>query len=157
MPTYTKNNSSEKSSKYGDLPFGNNAIRRIRMETNAAGILKESNATAAVAIADILVLEELPKGFVWHDAIAVVSTAAGQAATVNIGFRYADGVDDASFPQSNTAFFAALALNATSRTSTVTKLPMKPLPKAAYVVAVVAGAALSSASVTQVAIEGEQL
>lgn len=158
MPTYTKKNHSGKSRRYGDIPFGNNAIRRVHLEADSAGALKDSDAAGvAIEIADVLVLEELPKGFVWHDAVAIVSTAAGQAATANIGFRYADGVDDATFPQSDTAFFAALALNATSRTETVSKLVMKPLPKAANVVVVIAAAALTSALVAQVAIEGEQI
>lgn len=158
MATYNKKNWSKKAGRFGENAFGNQMVTRLRMETDAAGILKEvtDKAAVAVAIGDIIVLDEMPKGFVWHNALEVISTAAGQAATVNVGFRYSDGVDDATFPQSDTAFFSALALNATSRGATVSVKEMKPLPKAAKIVVVVAAAALSSALVAQFVIEGEQ-
>lgn len=158
MATYLKKDWSKKSGKFGDNAFGNQMVTRLRMETDSAGIMKEvtDKSAVAVAIADVIVLDELPKGYALHDMIAVISTAAGQAATVNVGFRYSDGVDDASFPQSDTAFFSALALNATSRTRTASVKEIKPLPKAAKVVVVVAGAALSSALVAQFVMNGEQ-
>jgi hypothetical protein len=158
MATYLKKNYSKKARRFGENAFGNQMVTRLRMETTAAGIMKEvsDKAAVAVAIADVIILDEMPKGFVWHNALEVISTAAGQAATVNVGFRYSDGVDDATFPQSDTAFFAALALNATSRGATVSVKEMKPLPKAAQLVVVVAGAALSSALVAQFVILGEQ-
>lgn len=158
MATYLKKNYSKKARRFGENAFGNQMVTRLRMETDAAGIMKEvsDKAAVAVAIGDVIVLDEMPKGFEWHEALEVISTAAGQAATVNVGFRYSDGVDDATFPQSDTAFFAALALNATSRSRTASVKEMKPLPKAAQLVVVVAGAALSSALVAQFVILGEQ-
>lgn len=158
MATYFKKNWSKKAGRYGEMPNGNQMITRLRLETNSSGIMKEvtDGAAAAVAIADVIILDEMPKGFIWHDMLRVISTAAGQAATVNVGFRYSDGVDDATFPQSDTAFFSALALNATSRGSTVSVKELKPLPKAAKIVVVVAGAALSSALVAQFVLLGEQ-
>lgn len=157
MATYTKTGAAAGARRYGDEPFGNSIVRRLRMSANSDGELLEISQTpAAVVATDVIELAHIPAGFTWHDAIAVVSTAAGEAMTFNIGFRYADGVDDATFPESDTVFFSALAANSAVRTRTTNARVLKPLPKPAKLVAIAAGVTLASALEMQIVIMGEQ-
>lgn len=133
-----------------------NITAPYKFQTNSSGILIDSSASAALAIGDKIRVAFLNEGFEVTDAAALVSTAAGQVATANIGFEYVDGVDDSSYPQSATAFFSALALNSAARTRTTSTKLIKPLPKPAYLTATIAGAALSSAMVAQIILNGVQ-
>ncbi len=133
-----------------------NITALYELQTDSSGILVGSSASAALAIADKIRVAFLNDGFEVTDAAALVSTAAGQAATANIGFEYVDGVDDSSYPQSATAFFSALALNSAARTRTTSAKVIRPLPKPADLTVTIAGAALSSALVAQIVLNGVQ-
>lgn len=133
-----------------------NITALYEFQTDSSGILIGSSASVALAVADKIRVAFLNEGFEVTDAAALVSTAAGQAATANIGFEYADGVNDSSYPQSATAFFSALALNSAARTRTTSVKVVRPLPKPAYLTVTIAGAALSSALVAQIVLNGVQ-
>jgi hypothetical protein len=133
-----------------------NITALYKLQADSSGILTESSASAALAIGDKIRVAFLNEGFEVTDAAALVSTAAGQEVTASIGFEYVDSLDDSSYPQSATAFFSALALNSAARTRTTSTKVIKPLPKPAYLTVTIAGAALSSALVAQITLNGVQ-
>ncbi len=154
MATVTKKYAASQQ-QHGGVPYGNASKLKFTFETNANGSLKDGNSLAALAIADKVVLGKLPAGFEIHDALAITSDAFTASVTHNIGFEYVDGADDASVPQDADYFFTALS-NAAGRTraNNTAVRPIK-LPKDAWLVAVVAGAAHASVGVLDIVIEGE--
>ncbi|PPC98356.1 MAG: hypothetical protein CTY35_05390 [Methylotenera sp.] len=154
MATVTKKNAYSQA-QHGGVPYGNASKLKFTFETKANGSLKDGNSTAALAIADKVILGKLPAGFEIHDALAIVSDAFTASVTHAIGFEYVDGADDAEVPQDADYLFAALS-NAAGRTraSNTAVRPVK-LPKDAWLVAVVAGAAHASGGVLDLVIEGE--
>lgn len=136
--------------------IGNCSKEVYPVEADSSGVLKDSSSSTALVAGDIVRAVYLPKGFEVTDIQALVSTAAGQAMTANIGFAYADGVDDASYPQSATAFFSALALNSAARTRTTSAKMARKLPKDAYLIVTCAGVTLASAMKLQLILEGVQ-
>lgn len=142
--------------QYGGFsPFGNLSTLPFKLETTATGAATNANSTAAIASGDKVVLGELPAGMSLQDYIATVSTAFTALVTANIGFEYADGVDDASVPQNASYFGAAVALNTAGVYRKTTTTAPVILPKAANLILTTAGAANAKAARVDVFVLGE--
>ena len=141
----------------GFTPYGNVTTIRATLQTNATGAAIHSDSAAAIGVADVVVLEKLPEGFLLEDAQVIVSTPMTASATGSLGFIYADGVDSTDVPQ-DAAYFGT-GLNAATagriRTSS-TKAPVR-LAKEAYLVWTQAGAANAKASRIDVIVHGERM
>ena len=142
----------------GVTPYGNLTTLRYLLQTTAAGIVAMSNAVAAVAVNDAISFEyPLPAGFLIEDLQVIVSDHFGASVTCDIGFAYADGVDDTNYPQDLTYFGSALALSAAARLRTTSAKALFALPKDAYLVVTVKGAAIAEAGKAQIVVHGERL
>lgn len=140
----------------GFTPYGNVSTLRCVLETNASGAPLNANSTAALAIADVVVLDFLPEGFVPEDAQIIVSTGMSASVTGSLGFAYADGVDSAEVPQDAAYFGAGLNLATAARLRTASnKAPVK-LPKEAYLVLTLAGANNAKVSRLDFVVHGER-
>jgi len=115
-------------------PSGN-ASRMLFSMGTVAGVVSDSDATAALGSGDTVKLGILPAGMTLTGGMGAVSDAFTASSTAAIGFAYCDGVDVAAVPQDADYFFAALALDAQSRTA-ANNLAVNPvtLPKDAYLV-----------------------
>ena len=113
----------------GFSPFGNVTALSYAYATNATGVVIGSNATAPVAIGDIIYVGTAPQGFVFHNIYGTIA---------KVGFEYVDGADSTELPQ-NVDIKTALLV---------------PLPKDAHIY-VTAGAAASSAAKYRFALVGE--
>ena len=139
----------------GVSPFGNVTSLPFTLETNASGAAVNSNSSAAIALGDKVVLGELPAGMCLQDYLATVSTGFTALVTANIGFEYADGVDDATVPQNASYFGAAVALNTAGVYRKATTTAPVVLPKAANLILTTAGAANAKAARLDVFVLGE--
>lgn len=139
-------------------PYGNGWKKKFTFQTTAAGVAVNTDKATAVAIGDVVRLGIMPAGVELHDALAIVSDAFTALTTAKIGFAYVDGVDDASVPQDDDYFFAALATSSAGRTS-ANNTAVRPvrLPKDAYLILTRAGAADASVGVMDLIVEGENL
>lgn len=136
---------------------GNLSVLAFLAITAASGALAESDSAAAVAAGDVLDLGPLPAGMRLDDSITRVSTAWTAAVTGSLGFKYEDGVDDATVPQDAAYFGAGIALNAAGLyRASGGKAPVT-LPKPARLILTIAGAANAKASRTDISVIGEQL
>lgn len=141
----------------GFTPYGNVTTIRATLQTNATGAALNSNSAAAIAAADVVVLEKLPEGFLLEDAQVIVSTPMTASATGSLGFIYADGVDSTDVPQDAAYFGTGLNAAAAGRIRTAgTKAPVR-LAKEAYLVWTHAGAANAKASRIDVTVHGERM
>lgn len=139
----------------GVSPFGNLSTLPFKLETSATGAATNANSTAAIASGDKVVLGELPAGMRLQDFLARVSVGFTAAVTANIGFEYADGVDDATVPQDASYFGAAVTINTAGvyRLAT-TKAPVT-LPKDANLILTTGGAANAKAASVDLFVIGE--
>lgn len=139
----------------GASPFGNLTTLPFKLETSATGAATNANSTAAIASGDKVVLGELPAGMCLQDFLARVSVGFTAAVTANIGFEYADGVDNTTVPQDASYFGAAVAINTAGvyRLAT-TKAPVT-LPKAANLILTAGGAANAKAARVDLFVIGE--
>ena len=145
------------NSRYGNRPFGNDAVYRFVVETGATGILLRSReATVPLAINDELKIGRLQAGMVPDTMKAIVSNHFGAGVTASFGFAYADGVDSAELPQSATYFGTGIVLSAAAEVAIPIKAKLAALPKDAYLTITVTGAAISKAGYMDVVVRGEQ-
>ena len=145
------------NSRYGNRPFGNDAVYRFVVETGATGILLRSReATVPLAINDELKIGRLQAGMVPDTMKAIVSNHFGTGVTASFGFAYADGVDSAELPQSATYFGSGILLSAVGEIPVPIKAKLAPLPKDAYLTITITGAAVAEAGYMDVVIRGEQ-
>lgn len=141
----------------GFAPYGNVTTIRATLQTNATGAAINSDSAAAIAVADVVVLEKLPEGFLLEDAQVIVSTPMTASATGSLGFIYADGVDSTDVPQDAAYFGTGLNAATAGRIRTAgTKAPVR-LVKEAYLVWTQAGAANAKASRIDVIVHGERM
>lgn len=145
------------NSRYGNRPFGNDAVYRFVVETGATGILLRSReATVPLAINDELKIGRLQAGMVPDTMKAIVSNHFGAGVTASFGFAYADGVDSAELPQSATYFGAGIVLSAVGDIPVPIKAKLVALPKDAWLTMTITGAAVAEAGYMDVVIRGEQ-
>lgn len=153
MPTITKTQ-KDPSVSLGATPWGNLTALRYLLETNASGAVVGSNSPAAVGIGDIVRIGPLPAGFRFVDSEVIVATGMTATITGNLGFAYADGVDDADVPQDNDYFGAALNVATAARLRNTTSNASITLPKEAWLTLTTAVAANAKASKIEVVIFG---
>lgn len=139
----------------GASPFGNVTALPFKLTTVANGSASNANSSAAIGLGDKVVLGELPAGMCLMDYLASVSTAFTALVTANIGFEYADGVDDASVPQDAAYFGTAVALNTAGTYRLANAKAPVTLPKTANLILTTAGAANAKAAQVDVFVIGE--
>lgn len=154
MTTSTKK-ALKSVAQFGSAPYGNNSVLSFNVTTNSSGIWTDGSLATAGATTDEFIVGILPAGMRLDDCLAIVSDAFAASQTIKLGFRYVDGVDSTAVPQDADYFFAALALSAQGRTR-ANNLAVAPvvLPKDAYLVLDVDGAAMSVAGVLDIFVEG---
>lgn len=142
----------------GFTPYGNLSTLRYALQTSTSGVLVNSNASAALAVNDVITFEyPLPAGFLMEDLQVVISDHFGANVTADVGFTYADGVDDATYPQDAAYFGAGLLLSANARLRTTSSKKLFALPKDAYLTVTIKGAAVAEAGLAQIIVHGERL
>ena len=142
----------------GAARYGNLSTLRYLLETNASGVVLHSNAGEALAVDDVVSFEyPLPAGFLVEDVQVIVSAAFGDDVTANVGFAYADGVNDDDYPQDATAFGSALVLSAAGRIRTSSSKALFRLPKDAYLTVTLKGADAEAAGKAQIVVHGERM
>lgn len=139
----------------GASPFGNVTALPFKLTTAANGSASNANSSAAIGLGDKVVLGELPAGMCLMDYLARVSIAFTASVTANIGFEYADGVDDASVPQDAAYFGTAVALNTAGTYRLANAKAPVTLPKTANLILTTAGAANAKAAQVDVFVIGE--
>lgn len=145
------------NSRYGNRPFGNDAVYRFVVETGATGILLRSReATVALAVNDELKIGRLQAGMVPDTMKAIVSNHFGAGVTASFGFAYADGVDSADLPQSATYFGTGIVLSAVGDIPVPIKSKLVALPKDAWLTMTITGAAVAEAGYLDLVVRGEQ-
>ena len=153
MATITKKKILNQS-QFGGTPYGNKAVLKYNLTTNAVGAFVDSDVATGIALGDVVRLGVLPAGMNIYDSQVIVSDAFTALVTANLGFAYVDGVDSAAVPQSATYFGSALVLNAVGRLRNATTNAPITLPKDAYLIATTAGAANAVVGVADVFVEG---
>lgn len=137
----------------GAASDGNMTTCRFAVSTNAAGAVVGTNTTAPLAAADVIDIGPLQEGFTLEDAQLVVQAPIG-GGSIKLGFVYEDGEDHPTVPQ-DAAFFGVFAGGTAARVRSVgTKVPV-PLPKAARLIATLAGATVANGKAMFIVI-GEQ-
>lgn len=139
----------------GFTPYGNLTVLAFMLATNATGAVIDSNSTSAVAIGDVIDLGELPQGFRLDDAQIIVTTGMTATVTGSLGFKYSDGEDDTTVPQSAYYFINGGDL-ATAGRLRANGTKLVELPKTARLILTVAGAANDKASDIKVLVSGER-
>ena len=144
-----------RSRQFGSVPYGNVTSLPFQLTTNATGAAVGADSTAALAIADKVVLGTLPAGFRLDDSFAVISTGFTASVTCSLGFQYEDGVDSAEVPQDAAYFGSGIVLSAAARLRNASSKAIVTLPKAASLILTVAGANNAKAAKVDVVIQGE--
>jgi hypothetical protein len=142
--------------QFGGVPYGNKWSDRFTLETNASGVFVDSDQATALIVADKVRLGVLPAGVELHDILTIISDAFTAATTLGLGFEYVDGVDSTAVPQDAAYFIAAggLVTSATGITRKTTVTKPVTLPKAAYLIATIAGATHASVGVVDFVVDG---
>lgn len=139
----------------GVSPVGNLTVLPFQLVTNAAGGVTPADVETALQIGDVVDLGPLPAGMRLDDSFMRISTALTASVTGSLGFKYADGVDDAKVPQDAAYFGAGLVLNAAATLRNATSKAIVTLPKEARLILTMAGAANAKASKVDIRIIGE--
>ena len=147
-----------KASRYGKFggvsPYGNVTALVFSLATNATGQVADSDATAALAIGDVIDLGELPEGMRLDDAQALIITPMTASVTGKLGFKYSDGVDVSEVPQDDDYFLASTSL-ATAGRKRADGSTLVTLPKPARLILTIAGAANAQISDIKFIVTGE--
>lgn len=154
MATSTKK-ALKSVAQFGGTAYGNQSVLRFNVTTNSSGVWTDGSLATAGGTSDELIVGILPAGMRLDDCLAIVSDAFAASQTIKLGFRYVDGVDSTAVPQDADYFFAALAISAVGRTR-ANNLAVAPvrLPKDAYLVIDLDGAAMSTVGILDILVEG---
>ena len=136
---------------------GNLPRYRSTLKTTATGGAINANISTPLAVNDVVTLNTMPAGMVLHDETIIVSTPFSAGVTASLGFVYADGVDRTDVPQNPAYFGAGIVLSAAARLRTTSTAALVRLPKEAYLVLTITGAANAQAGVLDVLVDGERL
>ena len=152
--TTVNQNYMTQAKQFGGVPFGNQTNLTFNFTTDSSGVFTNSDLTTAVQVADVLRLGIIPAGFQMQDALVIISDAFTGSTTASIGFAYCDGVDVTAAAQDAAYFASALATSSTGVSrKTGVKAPIK-LPKDAYLILTIAGAAHASVGIMDVIVQG---
>lgn len=142
----------------GFTPYGNLTTLRYTLQTRADGAPLHSHDVVPLEIDDVIRFQyPIPAGFVMEDLQLIVSTAFGAGVTADIGFAYADGVNDTAHPQDAVYFGTGVQLSAAARIRTASNKALFALPKDAYLILTVKGADIEAAGKAQLVLHGERL
>jgi hypothetical protein len=141
--------------RFGGTPYGNATLHAFKLSGVAGGVLADTDKATAPVVGDVIRIGVLNAGLFIVDGKGIVSTAFTAATNCKVGFAYVDGVDDATVPQDDDYFHAALSLNAIGRTESNnnTVVPLT-LPKDAYLILTWAGATNAAAGVLDYIVSG---
>lgn len=143
------------SNNFGGVPYGNLAVEHYNITAKANGSIEGSNTVTAPRVNDVLILGTLEQGFRLDDAQIIVKTPMTTGITADIGFVYADGVDDTKVPQ-DAAYFASGANLATAGRLRASTAKLVCLPKDAFLMVTIKGAANAKAADIDILISGEK-
>jgi hypothetical protein len=146
MATITKLGVGDKANRLGSTPYGNLAVFRYTLTTNAAGAVINGDSSAAIGIGDVVNIDIIPAGFRIVDSQVIIKTAMTAAVTAKVGFIYADGVDVPAAPQDAAYLGAALVMSAAARLRNATVKSGLALRKDAWLTMTIAGAANAKVS-----------
>lgn len=156
MPNYTINGASK--SRFGNVPYGNEAVYRFPVETIATGGLASiAGVRTPLAVNDVVSIGRLQAGMVPDTVKVIVSTAFGAGVTASFGFAYADGVDSTEVPQSPTYFGTGIVLSAVGEIQVPLKTRLLKLPKDVTMTMTITGAAVAKVAFADVIVKGELL
>lgn len=156
MATVTKKRAKD-AQTFGSVPYGNISRLLYRLETNSSGAMVNSDSTSALAISDVARVGLVPAGFRLDDMQVIVSNAFPASCTCSVGFAYKDGVDDTSVPQSASFFGSGIALSSAARIRSSASNAPVVLPKDAWLIVTIAGAAVNEVGIADFLINGEQV
>jgi hypothetical protein len=155
MATITKNKVRKLPDPgFDGVPYGNVAKFGYNFTTDSSGAMKESDEPNAVATGDKVLLGVIPGGTRLTDCDVVISDAFTGSTTMDLGFEYVDGVDDANVPQDADYFLDGASTAATGRIRQDTPVAPVTLPKDAYLILTVGGADHASIGIMDIFIEG---
>lgn len=141
--------------QFGNTPYGQYSAIKYGITTGAAGFVNNAGLSAGTTdIGDVIVIGTLQQDQLLIDSQTIVKVAMTAAVTGSLGFRYSDGVDDATVPQDAAYFGTGLVLNATGLLRKNTAKLVK-LPKEAQLILTIAGAANAKVSEIDFIIMGE--
>lgn len=143
------------SNNFGGVPYGNLAVEHYNITAKSNGSIEGSNTVTAPQANDVLILGTLEQGFRLDDAQIIVKTPMTTGITADIGFAYADGVDDAKVPQDG-AYFASGANLATAGRLRASTAKLVCLPKDAFLTVAIKGAANAKSADIDILISGEK-
>lgn len=138
----------------GSPPYGNVTQLPFVLTTDSSGVAENSDDATAVANGDVIDLGPLPAGMRLADADMFITTAMTASVTGKLGFKYTDGVDDATVPQDDDYFFTAYSLASAARKRADTG-NLVTLPKAARLILTIGGADNAKVSDIKFLISGE--
>ena len=138
----------------GTPPYGNVTSIAYPMTTDSAGQVENSDASAGLAIGDVVDLGLLQDGWRLDDASIFVATGMTASVTGSLGFKYEDGEDDDDVPQDAAYFGSSFDLATAGRLRANTG-KLVTLPKPARLILTIAGAANAKASDIKVLVVGE--
>lgn len=142
--------------QFGSAPYGNLSTLAFEVATDSTGKVINSDATAALAIGDVIDLGQLPEGMRLEDADLIIATAMKTNVTGDLGFKYEDGVDSADAPQ-DAAYFINDGSLATAARVRATGHKLVVLPKPARLILTIAGAGNDKVSDIRVLVKGEMV
>ncbi len=156
MSTVTKKFLSQERSNA--QPAGNTWSQIYALDVNSSGIFASSDLATAIQIGDIIRFGIIPAGITLTDASVIISNAMKAATTYKLGFAYVDGVDVAAVPQDDDYFIVAGTASSSAARTVANNTGIRPitLPKDAYLIMTIAGAAQDEASVVDVIVRGIQ-
>lgn len=126
----------------GAVSDGNLSTLQFPVKTNAAGAVIGTGVATPLAANDILDLGPLQEGLRLEDAQAIIKAPIG-GGSIKLGFAYEDGVDRADVPQDND-YFGTFAGGTAARVRTTAANGAVVLPKAARLIATLAGATVAN-------------
>jgi hypothetical protein len=140
------------------MPAGNTWSQIYALDVNASGIFANSDLATAIQIADVIRFGIIPAGITLTDAVVIISNAMKANTTYKLGFAYADGVDVTAVPQDDDYFIVAGTASSSAARTVANNTGVRPvtLPKDAYLIMTIAGAAQDEASVIDVVVRGLQ-
>ncbi len=156
MATVTKKNARNlPDPPFGNVPYGNAAKLHYTFATNSSGVMVDSDAAVAVANADKVVLGVLPAGLLLATALAIISDAFTASTTMDVGFEYVDGEDDADVPQDADYFYDGTSSASQDRIAADNDgVAPVILPKDAFLILTVGGASHASAGQLDIIVDG---
>lgn len=134
MATITVKGRQSANNRLGATPWGNVTAFRYTLALDSAGKVVGGDSANAVTSSDTVRIGLLPEGFRYFDCVARVVNAAKANTDMDVGFAYADGVDDTSAPQDADAFIDGADVDAVATLRANGALPVK-LQKEAWLIA----------------------